>query len=581
MNGKLTILLVDDAPTYLKDGKKLRLPRPLKPLFDIVWIQTVREARWFIEAVEAILSADTRLLETVGLPPDVIIFDYALTQPNGEMRPDDSNSVESRLRPCLEKYRIEVAHSSPDELETPPVASLPGYDRHGLYVGGALARLFAMHPCGALPTTAKVKEINIAQEDAAFQEWLNASFFQGAFAAKERGNPTIESLLSEALPLFRSRCVQLVRSGAVRLRLESLQKLAQGIRNSVEPVTATSRFGRFELPLRSLFADGSVCADTPDPFKTSDAAKEWAEDLLKASFDSTSASDFSEARDVAQEYWSAWVSEEAELRDQLSTIASDHENSTDESFEELCESVGVSPEVVKNDPKKARVRKEGFVKPVWKEACATDSVARWVALFLTVRAEKYYRHSAIRPLLTKEEQDLGEVELDDLTKRADVEGVDISEELGSFDRRRPHREGTVLRLPPLGRASPDTVYSLLDPLPKQLLLYTHRGTTRASGRPRKATTILQALKRMGGASDGWGRLGLSITDVLAGRHFDCAACKRALKTESKQPPAGEHKTKSGRTHHGVRRGEGRILRLYAEQIDFPEPLWPEWLANAP
>jgi hypothetical protein len=53
-----------------------------------------------------------------------------------------------------------------------------------------------------------------------------------------------------------------------------------------------------------------------------------------------------------------------------------------------------------------------------------------------------------------------------------------------------------------------------------------------------------------------GNLGLSLTDVI------------------------EHRPGDGRSH-GVRPGEGAILRAYADEIDFEESNWPKWLREAP
>lgn len=80
------------------------------------------------------------------------------------------------------------------------------------------------------------------------------------------------------------------------------------------------------------------------------------------------------------------------------------------------------------------------------------------------------------------------------------------------------------------------------------------------GEPDEQDVIIP-LKRLGGNDDDakdpnesqWGSLGLNLRDVL-------------------NATGGEH---------GIRRGEGQILQIYAHHIAYDRQNWPEWLINAP
>jgi hypothetical protein len=72
------------------------------------------------------------------------------------------------------------------------------------------------------------------------------------------------------------------------------------------------------------------------------------------------------------------------------------------------------------------------------------------------------------------------------------------------------------------------------------------------------TYLTNALKHLDSQvkTAGWGNQGLSLTDVI------------------------EHRPDDGRSH-GVRPGEGAILRAHADETDFEESNWPKWLREAP
>ena len=88
MFDKIKILLVDDNPESLTlrdtvDGKQSDLPRiaapELAPYFEVLWLATVEEVRNFRDSFLTVASASPELLGEVGVVPELLIFDYALS----------------------------------------------------------------------------------------------------------------------------------------------------------------------------------------------------------------------------------------------------------------------------------------------------------------------------------------------------------------------------------------------------------------------------------------------------------------------------------------------------------------------
>jgi hypothetical protein len=67
-----------------------------------------------------------------------------------------------------------------------------------------------------------------------------------------------------------------------------------------------------------------------------------------------------------------------------------------------------------------------------------------------------------------------------------------------------------------------------------------------------------------------------LADVLGGRAYSCKWCDRTLGIP--EPTVEEHP--KDEFSHGLRVGEGLLLKAYADELGFPETRWPAWLRNA-
>lgn len=594
---RLRILLVDDFPefTWDKHWGVPRLPLELSEHFELIWVQNALEARWLLEAVQALSFAAPYELLKLGLPTELLIFDYALTQ-HGELKRSqtDVTYLIPRVARVLEQCGIELPALSPEDLSDPPsTGAARGKDSTGCYVGGAFARSFAAHPCGAVPTTAHV---DTSESDAAFYEWLNSQCFmdqstdKDLFKHKTRTTPTWDDLLPPAVRCLRERIARLSAAGIIRVQLTALLKLAEqpdGTENGT--LIVYSRFGRRELPVKGLFVDSFVNSKGEGSVYNTVAA-EWARRMLEGLFKGRGVEEFSEAKDLSERYWNAATSEEAVFeRDQLSTIAgmTKRNDAYEIRMEELCEKIGISSTAARTSPEKVRITNHRYVWLNWKHASRSDAVARWAALLLTVRAETAFygpsgvEYQMLERILTADEKETGEIEREQLESRVgEAQAQQLIENLGleivDYDGKQLIQ--VELRLSQGADAS--DVLSALDPLPESLFLTKHKGRTSDGQRIPDWTFVTNPLKRLGHPGNGWGPLGLSLSDVLKDRPFNCELCRIAIEN-SNSPPAGEHKDKAGKKFsHGLRRGEGSLLRMFADELGFEEPKWPAWLRHA-
>ncbi len=582
---KIRILLLDDMPDWTFDeegeNRSPQLPEEWEAHFELLWLQNAEESRWLLDAFSLLATRVPRATCRTNLPPELLVFDYALTQGGNRSRTErDPTNVIPRLRSLLKEYSLDVQEKVPPP---PPTGTPLGKDRTGCYVGGELARVFGAHPCGAVPTTAHVDTSNT---DAAFYEWLNRQYFMGLFDDKGRGDPSWDILIPIGVKSLRARMEQLAMPGLLRMSPSALQRLLEAptqMRNG--SLTMHSCYGPRTLPIAGLFAD------VLPPVKENDSgfaaeAKKWAGKWLAALFGGFGCNEFTEARDLATAFYNAFVSRAHDDRYDLSHLAAlERRNPEQEAaLDSLCAKFSLPPDRVRSAPDAIPVT-HNTLKPLRTEARGSDEVARWAALMLAVRAEQYQRQATedwIRwGQILRDTAEEGEVPLEMLVDRlGDEVVVTLLSELDLQPR--TERSGQFIDLPISRNAQLDDILSMLEPLPERLLMYWHKGKPSggAGKRGKDQTLVTNPLKRLGHSGTGWGPLGLNLLDVLENHPFDCAVCRVAIAARQ-VPPTGEHKDGSGQRYsHGLRAGEGPLLRVYADEIGFPEPKWPRWLADA-
>jgi hypothetical protein len=564
-----------------------RLDRAFTEYFEIIWIQNAKEARWLLDAFDVLSVRAPHELLGIGFPPECLVFDYALTQGGNHPRPDtDRTYPVGKMQELLHKYHVEVAAKYPGELEGPPSTGTPrGKDRTGCYIGGEMARAFAAHPCGAVPTTAHMET---EETDAAFYEWLNKRYFMDLFKDKSRTPPTWEKLLPPLVSCLRQRIVELAGAGIIRVDINTPQDMIRAPLSTTDrAIVFRSRFGRRDLPVHGLFIDQFVPDRDDDSFSAKATA--WARDLLTAVFQGQGQGhgDFRAAKELAEQYWGLYMSEAMEDRYQLSGLAATFNRSAEQEREldVLCERIGVPADKVRRNPDdKVEWTKQGYV---CKHLCkATDNsmAIRWAVLMLAVAMEQHYRLAG--PEYRTFEATLGEDKksvrlisenlVENLPEPAPLTRPLKNRRLVSWgwDDRVGMIERPIARLVEL-----DDLLNVIDPLPQDLFTFFQKDKGHEGCRGKDITSLTQALKRLGKYDKSyWGSLGLSLSDVLENRPFDCELCAEALKNND--APGDCHKTGS-KYHHGIRRGEGLYLRMYADEIGFQESDWPNWLRNAP
>lgn len=514
---KLRILLVDDDPTYFYDEIRgdVFLPNGLKEHFELIWVQNPVEARVVLDWVEEHDFPRPHIVAEEGLPPELLIFDYAMTTKlagDWVRSPSDPSNIVARLT-----LRKEYPAMDPETVvfETVRLVSSDRDDRFGLYLGGAFARAFHLHPCGAVPTTGKV---TTEGTDGAFFEWVNEKYFGGLFESKSRQSPTWNQVLAPGVRSLRDRIVALASGGVIRCSVGALQAiLGDSFTISDGVLPCKSRYGTRNFPLYALFLD------SPEGDKSS-AARQWATQLLETLFRSNNVEEFSQARLLANSYALIRQSKLSMDRFDLAALASQEAVSDEhtEHFARLCKQFGICEKDALTNP---TASVSLFLPPIWDNA--SGNVARLATLMLMVRAEQEMR---------------GELEIElgffealrdegfslDFPWLVEFLGEDVLSQL-TFDHARSELQ--------VERAATDLdIFRYLDPLPQHILTFVHR--------EKGSTFITNPIKRKLGR--------LSVKSV------------RTMNEDGS----------------GLHRGEGQLLRLYADECNFDERHWPVWLKES-
>jgi len=542
---KIRILLVDDKPTFASPSAAgvPTLRRKWAKHFELFWLQNAQEARFLLDTFSTLSSRRPDAAFRASLPPEILVFDYALTQkPEQDRAAHDPTDIVERLREVMAQCNLYVRRTMPPP---PSTGADIGQDRTGCYVGGELARVFGAHPCGAVPTTARV---DTSDSDAAFYEWLNQEYFMDLFKAKHRGEVTWDVLIPIGVQSLRERMIQLALSGLLRMSPSALQSLLdapQQMRNG--SLTMHSRYGRRVLPIAGLFVD-VLPPVKPNDAEFAEEAETWAGQMLNALFGGCGRNEFAEARALAARYYAAYVNEASKARYKLSELAALMERDAEEeaTLETLCTAFGLDLAKVRSSPDTVKDMPPPTLPSLHTEASSPE-VARWAVLMLAVRAEQHGRQA-----------EGGQLEEEDLPVRC--------------------------------YATLDDIWQMLEPLPESLLTFMQqkkgqqkKGSSSPPRRGKETSIVTNQLKRLGSHGDHsrWGPLGLNLRDVLENRPFDCALCRAAIEA-GQESPAGEHVDSRGQRYsHGLRTGEGALLRAYADEIGYPDSEWPTWLTDAP
>jgi hypothetical protein len=545
---KIRILLVDDRPEgfFDPDIVDVTLPAKYARYFNLYWIQKPEEARWLIDTYNEIYIKAPEHLINIGLPPEIVIFDYALTQASDRCPKRDSqkSNIIKQTQDYIQSKGIKIEIFSYSGT-APSTGTLPGSDRMGCYIGGMFARTFSDYPCGAIPTTAHVDTSNT---DAAFFEWLNEKYLDNAFFDKSRPKPTWEELINAGVNAVRKKIIKLSHANLIRIKLDELQLL------SSEPVkikslylSIYSKLGCRKIPIEGLFIDTSE--DQNEYEKT---AKEWSGKVLESLFQKHNPGDFYDARTIANTYFDAFLLENSSLRYELADLVakSNRDYNDKDRLSELCDYFSINKNESLTNPQNVKV--QGGL-GLWNKTARNDYVARWSVLMLIVKAEQFYRQYSPEFERVKQYEVDGEIDFkklinscvsnygeEEAEKKAKEEANRLVKSLGMYKL----ENSANYELATARMASVDDVLTLLDPIPEKLLTHFNKG----KDFKKDATTITNALKRL---KSGDVDIGLNINSVL---------------TEQSEG--------------GLIQGEGNLLRLYANEIGYDEKGWSSWLKSA-
>lgn len=552
---KLHILLLDDRPNPfwqrgLSDGSLS--PGSVQPvgflgeLCEVSWITGPAEARELIRLIDAISIEHLSHQPLTHFPPEIFVFDYAITQTDNRhnRNTSDVSNPFPRLRRILGGVEERIGQTKIYDGPRPPEGS--GTDKYGCFVGGVLARLFSGYPCISIPTTAYA---DIGATEVQFFEWLNDDYFEGAFDAKTRVKISWPMVIDLTLKEFRQNLIERVRSGEVHLTTSSFDEIGRFHRNNEDTsprIEIVSRYGRRMIKVAAIFADFAASSGfIPTRHAELDIeVQKFAEELFAAAFSGRATKTvISDSIAAAETYDDASFSELSIARYELSSILADilnlHTERDDSRFLELCRLCDVNPNrLVAGD---FSVTPPGALPQLpYTETTIEPRLA--VLLLLTRVASRFISQPSREDILYYVDEDEfldGKILKSDLIRRV---GESKARELLNRSRLSYDRSTDEILLSPQRGVTISDVLIGIDPLPQNIFTFENRKTKRRYSRD--TSYITNGLKRQCAE--------LSLDGLLRWRRHE----------QMERP---------------ISNSEAQIMRSYAQELGFREENWPVWL----
>lgn len=376
---KIQVLLIDDKPTgwfEKKDNvRDVTLKSLPSELFDIHWIRTPGEARRFLDTYSALSIAKPEQLRSLGLPPDLIIFDYSLTD-HGDRTVAPKQGAKSLISVRLAEHAERMLGKKFPEFKEDNFGYVKGQDRFGCYIGVSFLASFQGHPCGAVPTTAHGARTYDGGDDVAFFEWLHERSLGNGFHDKTQIGSTPENTIPVGLKRLRDGIEESLRSGFSHY-------MPKRSNDYDDEIILKTHYGDRKYSFDALFFDVAF----------SDREKEvskFLEKIRAAQFERLGGfGTYSSARETAQEYLDILDMPDGLEEDALEAkwIITSHKSSNDsdvhkkQRFDEACETLNVDADVARRGESSFEFPSP-HKNPIYKQR--SPEFARWVIPMLVV-----------------------------------------------------------------------------------------------------------------------------------------------------------------------------------------------------
>lgn len=252
--GKINVLLIDDHPTgwYDEDGIQDIWHPELDEYFRFHWIRTMEDCKEFLALYSALSTSQPLAVGNTGLPPDIMIFDYALTHPNDDypQKKGAASDIISKLTRLGSEQDIQIRL---EDKSLPKTKYNSGSDKFGCFVGGMLSQSFRDHPCGAVPVTAANQYA--FSDDVKVFKWLNEHHFGHLYELESTISQDVRMIIGLGLKEYRNRLVSLATGFSVHIDLIRLTELCEPNIDFSKPLKLSSRYGTRSIPIGGLFFD--------------------------------------------------------------------------------------------------------------------------------------------------------------------------------------------------------------------------------------------------------------------------------------------------------------------------------------
>ena len=252
----------------------------IETYFELKWLQFFQDVYDYRNlSFLTKLNYGFKALSQEGYVPDIIVFDYALTDSKHENEflnylntqvLNEFLNPNVRLRNFIASKNGESYTIYRDQDYKDSSSSLPKHDTnndsYGLYCGSLLTEMFKYDiPIASIPVTRKDKYQINKEKDPAFFEWFINNTYHKIFDRNHRTNKDWNSILNDGLHVYRTEIKNMISNGKIHVDLSNLIKLLNGGflktnegARDIQDFKFTTRYGYKNIPIDGLFIDKNI-----------------------------------------------------------------------------------------------------------------------------------------------------------------------------------------------------------------------------------------------------------------------------------------------------------------------------------
>jgi len=283
---KLMPYVWNDSPDGSDDDPDLnRRMEIVGDAFEVKWLKSPKDIKNYLELTKTISRTfDKITLSKKGFIPDIVVFDYSLTQGMN----DDINlsaDILEYINPNIGMQNFLKDEDKPVHLEERNIShSIPrDQDTLGLFLSTLILEIFAQdYPCIGIPITFFKDKLD--GKDAHVFEWVVNEYYDKVMKWKGKANKKWHEIIDFSMPLYQEKILTQIKQNRITINPSHLYELLNGgylvregkVKRGIETLSLNTIYGDKSINLDYLFVNAN-------PFKgaqPTDSQKEVVGDSL-------------------------------------------------------------------------------------------------------------------------------------------------------------------------------------------------------------------------------------------------------------------------------------------------------------